>query len=173
MKRDIKYFVVHCSDTMDYLDIGAEEIRHWHLERGWKDIGYNAVIRRNGDLEWGRDIDKDGDYFEEIGAHARGYNSKSLGICLVGRDRFTDAQMETLGTTLDQWKIRYPKANVVGHRDLNPHKTCPNFNAIKWREEWESSERSTKPLLPQSQLLSLLRRLTSLISEWMKSRKQQ
>lgn len=58
-------------------DVSAAEIRRWHIARGWKDIGYHAVIHPDGRIEDGRDID-------EIGAHAYGRNRDSIGVCLIG-----------------------------------------------------------------------------------------
>ena len=73
-----EYIVIHCADTYETMDIGAEDIRKWHVEeRGWSDIGYHKVIRRDGTVETGRDIDVSG-------AHAAGFNSVSIGVCLVG-----------------------------------------------------------------------------------------
>ena len=72
------YIVIHCSATKPSMDIGAEIIKDWHVnERGWRDIGYHKVIKRNGDVEDGRDI-------RDSGAHAAGYNSKSVGLCMGG-----------------------------------------------------------------------------------------
>ena len=77
--------IVHCADTLATMDIGVEEIRRWHVEeRGWDDIGYANVIRRDGTIELGRDLDGDGDVADEIGAHAAGFNAQSIGVCLVG-----------------------------------------------------------------------------------------
>jgi N-acetylmuramoyl-L-alanine amidase len=83
--RLIDTIIGHCSFTPPKMDIGAAEIRGWHVdENGWLDIGYAYVIRRNGIIELGRDLDNDGDVDEEIGAHARGFNAHSIGICVVG-----------------------------------------------------------------------------------------
>lgn len=142
--RKIKYIVVHCSATQGSKDIGAKEIRDWHLARGWKDIGYNAVIRRNGVLEWGRDLDHDGDYLEEIGAHVAGYNSVSLGVCMVGginnsgksENNFTPEQFSTLEMIIKEWKRLFPSAIVLGHRDFpDVKKDCPCFDVKEW---WSS-----------------------------------
>jgi hypothetical protein len=139
--RKIKYIAVHCSATPPNQGIGTKEIRKWHLARGWKDIGYNAVIRRTGELEVGRDLDKDGDFLEEIGAHVEGYNSVSLGICLVGgvdykgkaENNFTKAQFDTLEKTLKEWKKMFPNAIIQGHRDFpNVKKDCPSFDVKSW-----------------------------------------
>ena len=63
--RDINLLVVHCSATQAGLDVGAAEIRKWHVGQGWKDIGYHYVIRRSGAIEPGRPE-------SEVGAHAQG-----------------------------------------------------------------------------------------------------
>ena len=80
--RQIDHIIVHCSYTPPSMDIGAETIREWHTlpkpkGRGWSDIGYHWVIRRNGTVEAGRSE-------ERAGAHAKGYNQDSIGICLIG-----------------------------------------------------------------------------------------
>ena len=51
-----KGIIIHCSATKPSMDIGVKEINEWHLQRGWSGIGYHYVIRRNGDLETGRDL---------------------------------------------------------------------------------------------------------------------
>ena len=77
-RASTEYIVIHCSATKPSMDVDAETIRNWHVnERGWRDIGYHKVIKRNGDVEDGRDV-------RDSGAHAAGYNSKSVGVCMVG-----------------------------------------------------------------------------------------
>lgn len=126
--------VVHCSATPPSMDIGREEIREWHLDRGFSDIGYHWVIRRNGDVEAGR---PGGD----IGAHAQGYNSLSVGLCLVGGvdgmlrpdANFTRAQYDQLESLLIGLQHAYPEATIVGHRDLpEVTKACPSFDVKAW-----------------------------------------
>ncbi|MGI0120250.1 N-acetylmuramoyl-L-alanine amidase [Zooshikella sp. RANM57] len=129
---DISKLVVHCSDSPNYSDIDAEEIHRWHKKRKWSGIGYHKVIRRDGTVENGRP-----EYWK--GAHVKGYNSTSLGVCLIGRDQFTDAQMRSLERVLIEWKAKYSNADVCGHRDLDSHKTCPNFDVKAWWSEvWRS-----------------------------------
>ena len=79
IKKKIKYLVVHCSDTSDNEDIGAKEIHQLHISFGWDGIGYHKVIRKNGLTENGRP-----EFW--IGAHVYGFNTESLGVCLIGRD---------------------------------------------------------------------------------------
>lgn len=121
----MKYLVVHCADTPNNREVTAEEIHRWHKERGFDGIGYHAVIQRSGLVERGRP-----EYWS--GAHVRGHNTDTLGVCLVGRDQFNDVQLNSLRLLLKDWKRKYPDAEVVGHCDLDSGKTCPNFDVKHW-----------------------------------------
>ena len=122
---DIRYLVVHCSDTPNGRETTAEDIHRWHLENGWDGIGYHYVVTPAGDVANGRPK-----YWQ--GAHADPYNHESLGICLIGRDQFTDAQWRSLEGLVLALTTEFPEAEVVGHHDLNSHKTCPNFDVKAW-----------------------------------------
>ena len=68
-----------------------------------------------------------------IGAHVKGKNDISLGVCLIGRDNFTKNQFKSLERVLKKWKKLYPNAKIVGHRDTGKtKKTCPNFDVRSW-----------------------------------------
>ena len=124
--NDIDLLVVHCSDTPDDQPLRARDIQEMHLGFGWHGIGYHQVICRDGTREAGRP-----EYWR--GAHVKGVNERSLGVCLIGRQNFTTAQMDSLAILLDEWQHRYPAARVVGHRDaVETHKTCPNFDVESW-----------------------------------------
>lgn len=131
--RKITHIVIHAAATKKREDIGVTEIRQWHKLRGFKDVGYHYIIRRNGIVEKGRPEEK-------IGAHVQGHNATSIGICLVGglNDKglsdfnFTHNQMASLFTVVEGLKSRYPKAVVKGHRDFTTLKACPCFDAGAW-----------------------------------------
>jgi len=144
--RDINLIVIHCSATTPDEDIGVTEIRRWHLAQGWSDIGYHYVIRRDGTIENGRPV-------EIEGAHVKGFNANSIGICLVGgvntRDKaeknFTREQFNALAEFLERLRAQYPNTRICGHRDLSPDangdgvieaiewlKDCPCFDAAGW-----------------------------------------
>ena len=124
--KDIKLLVVHCSDSDNGKIMSALDIHKMHLKFGWDGIGYHKVINRSGKIENGRP-----EYW--IGAHVKGKNNISLGVCLIGRNKFTTKQYISLERVLRKWKSLYPKAKIVGHRDTgNTDKTCPNFDVIKW-----------------------------------------
>ncbi|MDA9170444.1 N-acetylmuramoyl-L-alanine amidase [Alphaproteobacteria bacterium] len=124
--QNIKYLVVHCSDTPDEKDLNGCDIHKMHIGFGWNGIGYHKIILRNGDIESGRP-----EYWK--GAHAYGYNDKSLGVCLIGRKNFNSSQLITLGLLLDNWKQKYPNSHIVGHNEITKSgKTCPNFDIQDW-----------------------------------------
>lgn len=122
---NIKYIVIHCADTPNEKEFDAADIHDWHKQRGFDGIGYHRVIKRNGAIENGRP-----DFW--AGAHVKGHNSESLGVCLVGRDKFTDDQFASLTDIVTEWKNDNPEAKVVGHYQLDESKTCPNFNVTEW-----------------------------------------
>ena len=84
-RNSTELIVIHCAATKTSMDVDAATIKDWHVNgNGWRDIGYHKVIKRSGEVEDGRDI-------RDSGAHAAGYNHKSIGICLfkIGfRDQF-------------------------------------------------------------------------------------
>jgi hypothetical protein len=142
--RPIENIIIHHSASI----FGSVDIfRKWHKGRGWRDIGYNAVIlngrispdefdeSKDGVLEVGRGLDFD-KYIssKEKGAHALGYNSNSIGICLVGDGVFSARQMDTLKHLLKVWRAVIPSVNIIGHRDVNST-SCPGFDVEKWLKQ--------------------------------------
>jgi N-acetylmuramoyl-L-alanine amidase len=135
--RKIDLIIIHCAATPADMDVGAKEIRDWHVKgNGWDDIGYHFVIRRNGTVETGRPLEK-------IGAHAKGYNKTSIGICLVGgarrdgkklvaEENFTPAQWKALKRHVRLLLERFPGCRLIGHRDVEPGKECPTFSVREW-----------------------------------------
>ena len=134
--RTINEIIIHCSATKPSQDIGADEIKKWHVEgNGWKDIGYHFVIRRDGTLEEGRPLKK-------MGAHCKGHNRRSIGICLVGgidddgaaELNFTLEQFSTLTTLIIKLKSEYEIQELSGHNEYSS-KACPCFDVKHWAKE--------------------------------------
>lgn len=131
MKRPgTKHLVLHCTATPPDADVSAAEIDAWHRERGWSGIGYHFVVRRDGAVEPGRALD-------EVGAHVRGHNARSVGVCYVGgvdrggvpEDNRTPEQRVVLRAIVAVLRAAYPDARVLGHRDFSEvSKACPSFN---------------------------------------------
>ena len=106
------------------LSTTAEDIEAWHRERGFSEIGYTWVIERDGAVVAGRSVRKNG-------AHVRGHNRKSLGICVVGnnsrsRSRWRPAQKRALRETMASVRRLFPGIRFVGHRDLASTE-CPGI----------------------------------------------
>lgn len=124
--------VIHCSATSPQQDIGRSEIDQWHKARGWVSVGYHFIIRRDGTLEQGREATK-------VGAHARGYNRRAIGICLIGgvdqagrpTPNFTKAQWATLERLVIALKLVWPASEVIGHNEVST-KACPSFDVQAW-----------------------------------------
>ena len=128
--KDINYIVIHCSASPQGRGDTAETIHQWHQEREWTGIGYHFVILEDGTVEAGRP-----EYWD--GAHARGYNDRSLGICLIGMGGDATAeQMNALDVLVNGLADVHYEAEVVGHDYLDAIKpNCPGFNVKSW---WDS-----------------------------------
>lgn len=137
--REIKRHIIHASASPNTMDIGAKEIRRWHLERGFNDIGYHIVIRRDGTIEWGRP-------FHKIGAHVEGQNKDSIGTCLVGQGLhltdFTPEQLSTLRCVDMELRFRFPTLTTHGHREY-ANKSCPGFNMSEMAWTIEAADINT------------------------------
>lgn len=112
------YIVVHhTAATYDYT---VSEIHAMHLNNGWSGIGYHYYIRKDGSIYEGRPKNA-------IGAHAEGYNYRSISVCLSGNfetETPTDAQLVSLSFIIKKLRTDYPNAVIVGHRELNST-ACP------------------------------------------------
>lgn len=135
MSKPVNYIVVHCSDSPNMLGDSrldtAGSIHAWHTQRGWDGIGYHYVIDEMGREEQGRPVFLGTKTFWE-GAHVSGHNSVSIGICLIGKDHFHDSQLAAARKRIDSLIEIWPEAKVLGHRDLDSRKTCPNFDVAEW-----------------------------------------
>ena len=141
--RFINLIVIHCSATRCDRSYTEHDLTTDHLRRGFSGAGYHFYIRKNGDIKTLRPL-------ERPGAHARGYNAHSIGICYEGglnhygipEDTRTEWQRHSLRVLVRTLLLDYPDARVAGHRDLSPDlngngeiepeewiKVCPCFDA--------------------------------------------
>ena len=129
--RKIEKIIIHCSATPEGKDYTVAQIRDWHVRgNGWSDIGYHFVIDRYGVVHKGRPVEK-------IGAHTKGQNTRSIGICLIGgmdaenkrpKDTRTPAQRVALVNLVKELKATYGEnVTVHGHNEFAA-KACPSFN---------------------------------------------
>lgn len=133
--RQIKEIIVHCTATRAGVNCTVEDIRRWHKQQGWSDIGYHYVVYRDGSVHEGRDVNI-------AGAHCLGHNTYSIGVAYVGgvardgktpADTRTVAQAEGLEKLMVELRRMYPQAQIFGHRDF-ARKACPCFDARKCYE---------------------------------------
>jgi len=140
--RHLSEVIVHCSATRpNWMDghsteAKVDEIRRWHISgNGWSDIGYHYVIDRDGTVAKGRPLAR-------TGAHTRGRNRDTVGICLIGghgsastdsfSDNFTSEQDEALRNLLTSLMQTYDTiSKVSGHNQYAP-KACPGFSVPEW-----------------------------------------
>ena len=132
-KRKIESAIIHCSDS----DFGDRNlIDQWHRERGWNGIGYHYVIT-NGVLKSGAPYDPFSDGLIQTGrdvsipgAHCKGFNKHSIGICLIGRHSFTAEQLwHSLPQLLSLLMFEHDlsPSQILGHNAFSRSKTCPNI----------------------------------------------
>ena len=120
--REINKLIIHNSDSDHKYHDNVESIYNWHVkENGWSDIGYHFLITQNGSLHDCRPLQKKG-------AHCKGHNDDSIGICLTGKNSFSPEQFETLRAIIATLVERYNIKEVKGHRDYDSSKTCPDFD---------------------------------------------
>ena len=135
--RGANLLIIHCSATLPGQRVSVQDIDRWHRQRGFSCIGYHFYITVDGTIWTGRPL-------SQVGAHCKGYNAHSIGICYEGgldeagrpKDTRTLLQKAALVALINKLRELYPAADVVGHNDLNLHKACPCFSAV---EEYNDS----------------------------------
>jgi N-acetylmuramoyl-L-alanine amidase len=127
--RKITKIIVHCTATHEGQNVTAKQVDSWHKKRGWSGIGYHYLVGLDGTIEEGRPV-------EQVGAHTKGQNRNSVGVCYVGgldkdgnpKDTRTEQQQDALLNLITDLKERFPGATVHGHREFSA-KACPCFDA--------------------------------------------
>ena len=121
-----------------------EQVRQWHLSKGWDDIGYHWFIDNKGKVSKGRN--------EAMhGAHCKGHNITSIGVCLAGNfdaTHPTKAQEKALTKLLKEIMERYDIAysEIYPHRKFS-NKTCYGNNLD---DQWASMLVKPKAAEPES-----------------------
>lgn len=141
--RGINKIILHATATPDGREHDVEDITRWHKARGFATIGYHYLIKLDGTVELGRDV-------QDMGAHVKGHNRRSIGIAYVGgmnksmskpKDTRTPEQDSALTNLIIALLEIYPDATVHGHNEFSD-KACPSFDVQKeygfiWNPEVE------------------------------------
>jgi hypothetical protein len=147
--RHIDTIMIHCSATYpDWMD-GAglenqkDEIEKWHvIDREWLGIAYAELFGREGDTAMGRDLNKDGSPWDDIGAGAKGHNAHTIHLCLIGGagasandafdDHYTEMQDVALRKVIARLCTQFGTIkHIIGHNEV-ANKACPGFQVGPW-----------------------------------------
>ena len=149
--RQINEIILHCAATKP--DWGAnltpqqqrDEIDRWHKANGWSGIGYHYIITRNGTVVPGRPIEK-------VGAHVKGHNTGTIGICLIGghgsdandafADNFTAQQDFSARKLIDDLKEHFPSIKKITGHNQYARKACPGFQVSEWLKSGQTAKKS-------------------------------
>lgn len=148
---NIHTIVIHYSATYPDAPVTRDTVDKWHRDRGFREIGYNWFIRRDGTLEEGRPEGT-------LGAHVRGHNDRTIGICFAGgleRETGPDVgvwnptpeQEATMVQLIHDIQRRWPMAKkVVGHRNLVATQ-CPGRDGVPawWSAKQTGTATPSKP----------------------------
>lgn len=137
-RKNTKEIILHCSATPEGKDFKAKDIRRWHKEKGWADIGYHFVVDLDGTVEKGRNE-------KAVGSHCLNHNAESIGICYIGgcdktmqaKDTRTQAQKDAL---LDLVYLLLKNYHLTIY-DVHCHneyakKACPSFTIESFRRDY-------------------------------------
>ena len=137
--RTINYIVVHCTATQPSATLEAIK-NYWKQVRGWGDTpGYHYLILRDGEIVQLLDESK-------VSYGAYGHNPESVHIAYLGGidkdgkplDNRSTLQKHAMFDKLIELSERYPKAEILGHRDFpGVAKACPSFDVREWLKTYE------------------------------------
>ena len=167
--------MVHCLATPPSWGQGktaeqmVAEVRLWHTrDRGWSDIAYAEIINYAGHRAKGRDLNNDGNTFDDTGAGAKGHNTDTIHIALAGgrwpdgtwgartdkfSDHFTPAQDKALREAIAEInKLAGRELKVIGHNEVDPNKGCPAFDV----QEWLRAAPAPAPETPKESLFAAI-----------------
>jgi len=123
----IRWIILHTTAGRE--DATVDDIRAAHKARGFADVGYHFLVWRDGTTAAGRPVHR-------VGAHAKGWNSRSLGIAMVGHHDHDEPTTEQWRAAVDlvgalAFTYVVPADHVIGHREtydrdgVPRRKTCP------------------------------------------------
>lgn len=136
LKRDIKYIVIHCSESSETQTVQGL-IDYWKNEKGWYAPGYHYAVEKDGNVI--RLL-----YESKIANGSKGYNHCSVHVGWIGglskgirTNNITRLQEAALFNKVIELSVKYPNAQIIGHRDFpNVKKSCPLFDVKTWLKNY-------------------------------------
>lgn len=127
--RPINRIMVHCSAS-DHITYTVEQIHRDHKRRGFRSIGYHFCI--DNDLPARIRVCRP---INLVGAGAKGYNTGTIHICVLGLHNFSDSQFTSLADLVSMLMRSFDinAYDVIPHNEVNHNKTCPNFDLEEWK----------------------------------------
>jgi hypothetical protein len=118
--------VVHHSVVYEGDDLSTMlAVQTLHREQNnWADVGYHYLIGKSGAVYEGRDI-------RARGAHVAGYNTGTIGVCLLGNfeeDTPPPVQIAAAHTLIGWLATTFALTHIDGHRAFNDWTQCPGVN---------------------------------------------
>ena len=126
IRQQTRRVILHYTATPVGRDVSVDEVRRWHQDRGWSDIGYHYLVDAGGEIRRGRPL-------RFVGAHAKGANYDSIGIAYVGGldengdDTMTACQADAIRQLLHALRVIYGDLSFHGHREFK-NTMCPGFD---------------------------------------------
>lgn len=144
--RYISKIILHCSDSDYPHHDNVETIRKWHKDKGWSDIGYHYLVTEAHGLQTGRPL-------HLVGAHCFGHNQTSIGVCLTGKNNFSEMQFNCAARVILDLLAQFGLTpdDVYPHNHFNSEKTCPNYSINEIKERiYERYEREGQKYIQRS-----------------------
>lgn len=157
--RTINELVIHCAATVPdwmidrQIEDQVREIDRWHRNRPdpFRKFGYHGFQNRKGEWMMHNGSSWGPRSFSETGAHVRGRNRTTIGICIAGghggantdrfSENFTTEQNLSLQDKVVEILDEFPTiTRLSGHYEYAA-KACPCFNVMEWAGHWLPSRR--------------------------------
>lgn len=132
--RNIKYIVVHCTDTLPSAEVEAIK-KYWKEKLGWNAPGYHYIVKADGEIV--KLLDE-----KKVSNGVLGFNENCINICYIGGrtkekkcvNTMNRKQENSLFDKIVELTEKYPTAEVKGHGEFPNQggRTCPNFNVKNW-----------------------------------------
>jgi hypothetical protein len=118
---NVSKIILHCSDSDFWHHDDIKVIDDWHRKRGWDGVGYQLFVKKTGEIQLGRPLNK-------VGAHTKGHNKNSIGVCMSGKNDFPQLT-HTISLLLYLLKsFSLTPDDLFGHYEIDSNKTCPNID---------------------------------------------